>query len=158
MSELDRLLRTVRRQWRTLNAFETTARALIVCALAAAAVGVLDRSFGPSDGVLLTAAAAAALAAAAGIARVAAPLRRRVEDRQIARFVEERHPELEDAVVSAVDVSHRAAADAFAPLVLASAQAKLDGVDLSDLVSSRERRGAAWRTAASLAEIGRAHV
>ena len=52
------------------------------------------------------------------------PLRRRPDDRQIARFVEERVPELDDAIVTAVEIQPARAPrgeHTFAPLVVAAA-------------------------------------
>src|SRR5262249_41463403 len=151
MTDLDVVLRRIRRQWVTLTAFEVSARALIACGLIVAAFGLVDRWAHPGDTGLLAIAVAALFMAVAVIAALAAPLRRVPDDRRIARFVEERVPGLDDAIVTAVDVRDRASGESFGPLVLASAVARLKESDLSQIVAARDRRNAAWRSGAAVA-------
>jgi hypothetical protein len=145
---LTQTLDTVRRRWLTRLALRLSARALIVSALIAAAAAITERWIQPSDGAALGLAVFAAILMVGGLAVFAWPLRARPDDRQIARFVEERCPDLDDAVVTAVDIQQRGQAESgFAPLVIQSAAARLGAVDVSRLVEPREIRAAAWWTA-----------
>ena len=99
------------------------------------------------------------MAALAAVAACLWPLRRRPDHHQIARFVEERCPDLDDAVVTAVDLQERGGnGSAFAPLVIQSAAARLGAMDLSACVDPREIRMAGWRTAAGTLALALALV
>ncbi|HEX9365642.1 MAG TPA: hypothetical protein VF921_03385 [Vicinamibacterales bacterium] len=147
MLNLTQTLDAVRRRWLLLRALRVSAHALVGTALVAAAAALAERWFQPSDGAALALAAVTVLLVIAAAAIVLWPLRRRPDDRQIARFVEERCPDLDDAVVTAVDIQQRGHEhSAFAPLVIQSAAARLAAVDLSQCVDPREIRAAAWWT------------
>lgn len=149
-AELAVLLQRVRRHWFTGVLLRVSARVLVAAAVMLAAAALVERGLPPSDGVLLVLASFAVAAVAAAIAVLVWPLRRQPSDRQIARFVEERCPELNDALVTAVDIQQRASADdAFAPLVVGSAVAHLRALEFSRIVDRAEIRVAAWRTAAA---------
>jgi hypothetical protein len=149
MMDLTHSLNTVRRRWLTLLALRVSARALLAASLVAAGAALAERWLQPSDNVALALAVAAGLAAAAAVAGCLRPLRKRPDHRQIARFVEERCPDLDDAVVTAVDLQERGGGgSAFAPLVIQSAAARLGAIDLSQCVDPREIRMAGWRTVA----------
>ena len=88
----------------------------------------------------------AALVATAGFAiRVLWPLRERPTDRRVARFVEERCPELEDRVASATEIGDVGTPTVFHDLVVADAVEKLRGIDLRRVVTPTHLRGAALR-------------
>ena len=143
--DLDNLLQDIRRRWRTSAALRAAARGLTVVAAIVAVAAAAERIIQPSDTPLLVLAAVTALLALAAVAWAAWPLRHRPGDRQIARFVEERVPELEDALVTAVEIQnqehHRAGtapANTFAPLVVAGAAAQLRSIDLARIVDPSE--------------------
>jgi hypothetical protein len=146
---LTQSLDSVRRQWRTLLALRASARALFAGALIAAAAALAERWLQPSDGAALALAIFATALAIAAMGLFAWPLRRRPDDRQIARFVEEHCPDLDDAIVTAVDIQQRGDGGyAFAPLVIQSAAARLEAADLSRCVDPRQIRIGWWRAAA----------
>ena len=100
-AEIRAFLRAVRRRWRTVATLLGFAR---VCGVGVAGLGgvlVLDRLAAPADSPLLAVAATALLVVAVLALRTFWPLRRPPTDRQIARYVEERCPELEDRLASA---------------------------------------------------------
>ncbi len=110
--DLPAIIADVRRRWRLKLALRgaTSALALIVLLLVAAAVGVQYGRYDPTVILSLRVLLVAALAAV-GWVFVARPLRRRVSDEQVALYLEEHEPELESALVSAVDASRQAPAD-----------------------------------------------
>lgn len=147
MTELTQALHAVRRRWRTLLALRASARALTGASLIVAAGALSERWLQPSDGAVLAMAAFATGLTVALVAMLARPLRTRPDDRQIARFVEEHCPDLDDAIVTAVDIQRRGTSDSgFAPLVLRAAAARLVTADLSGCVHPREIRMAGCRT------------
>jgi hypothetical protein len=150
------LIDRVRRRWRTLQAFEAVLRA----AVAAIVVG----------GIALTAAlwtgGAPRLLAAIGIVSVVLivsalvwgllPLRRVPADRQVARFIEERAPALDDRLVSAVDVAGGGATDRqdaspLAGLMVADAARRASGVDVDSVIAPGTLRRAALQAAVAAA-------
>ena len=150
MMDLAGILRHIRRRWRTLAVLEAASRALIAIAIVAALTAIVERALHPSDEALLGIVSVAVLLAAALGAAIGWPLRRRPADRQIARLIEERYPELEDTVVTAVDIGAEASRTGFAPLVLSSAAARLRALDLADVVDRRRARAAGWRLGAAM--------
>ncbi len=146
MTDLTRALDTVRKRWRLLLALRITARALIAASLVAAGAALAERWLQSSDSEALALAALAFALTIAAFAVLAWPLRTRPADSQIARFVEERCPDLDDAIVTAVEIQRVGSDSAFAPLVIQMAAARLGTADLSGCVDSDEIRMAAWRT------------
>lgn len=156
---LTQSLDLVRRRWRTLLALRVSARALLAAAAIVAAAALAERWLQPSDGAALAVAVLAIGLALAALAVWAWPLRRRPDDRQIARFVEEHCPDLDDAIVTAVDIQQRGDGGyAFAPLVIQSAAARLGAADLSRCIDPRQIRTAGWSTAAGALAVAAALV
>src|SRR5205085_4192354 len=119
MMDLAATLRRIRRQWLATAALEAGARAAAAIAVLVAAAALAERWLHPSDGMLLAITAVTALLAICIAIVLVRPLRRQPDDRQIARFIEERFPELEDTLVTAVYIGARTADDnGFAPLVI----------------------------------------
>lgn len=139
--ELRAFLRAVRRRWRTAAALSGLARAIGAGVAGLGAVLVLDRFAAPADLPLLAAAAAALLAAAAFALRTFWPLRRPPNDRQVARYVEERCPELEDRLASAAGLPAGAPAP-FRALVLRDAARAVRRIALDRTVPARRLRRA----------------
>ena len=145
-------LRQVRRQWRRHALLEACGRVLFLAAIVLGLSAALARAASLSDAGALGLAAAAAAVILTGAGVFAWPLRRQPDDRQVARFVEERFPGMDDAVVTAVEVEEGAAAgDGFAPLVVAAAARRLADRDLTAAVDPRARRLAEWRAAGAVA-------
>src|SRR5579871_1124943 len=102
--DIERLLDTIRRRWRAQVALRAATRAALG-AFAAIGVALVAARWISASPKLLAAIAVLALAAAVAIVvALLAPLRRRPTDAQVARFIEERSPGLDDRLVTAVDV------------------------------------------------------
>lgn len=148
--DLDRFLHAIRRRWLTIAALRAAALALLAGSLVLAAAALAERLLQPPDTALL-ALAALAVALVFGVALALAwRLRHRPDAARVARFVEERCPELNDAIVTAVEIQRSAGpTDSFAPLVVASAVARLAALDPARVIDPRELRVAAWRAGAA---------
>ena len=144
--DLDNLLHAVRRRWRAGVTAAAAARGLVVAGSIVAAAAMAEWLMAPGDNALMALGAAAVALALGAAVWAALPLRRRPGDRQIARFVEERVPELDDSLVTAVDLRDRpAAGQSFAPLVIAAAARRLQAIDMDRIfdpaaVSAGRRR------------------
>src|SRR4051812_49442734 len=103
-AQIRELIVRVRRRWRTLQALQAMVRAALAASVVIGVLTVVTR-WTPAAPVALTMIALlAALLLIGGIAWSALPLRAVPDDRQVARFIEEREPSLDDRLVSAVDV------------------------------------------------------
>lgn len=144
-------LQHVRRRWFAVAALGVVARVGLAIAVVTQAALVIDwiRPLGGA-GLLVLASVAAAIALAAAAALLW-PLRSGPSDRQVARFVEEARPELEDRLVSAADVD---VDGPFGALVLADATRRVRALDPRSIVSREVlRRSAARAVLAGLALI-----
>ena len=144
--DLDKLLHAVRRRWRTVASLRAARGALLLSSAVLLAAAAAEWLVQPGDAALLVLGAAAALGLGVGCVLSARPLRVRPADRQIARFVEERVPELDDALVTAVDLRDRPADWSFAPLVVSAASARVRELSVDRVLDPNEARGA-WRAA-----------
>ena len=159
MMDLGTSLDRIRRRWRLAVVLRAAARAMVAVALIAAAAALAVRWGSPSDSALMVTAALAALLSLALVAFTAWPLRRRPDDRQVARYIEEHCPELDDALVTAVDIRRAGTADrGFAPLVIEAAAKRLDAVDLSRICDPSHLRNAAGQAAAGAVALALAAV
>ena len=145
--ELSSRLARVRRRWLRFAALTVASRALMVAAVVFLLAAAVDRVAALSDVSTLLLAGIAIVAAAAAAMVLAWPLRRRPDDRRVARFVEERQPSSADVIVTAVDVTGGGAARDFAPLVVASAIRARDGLDPDAVVARADMRASMWRAA-----------
>ena len=116
------------------------ARAASMALLALALVLGADRLFAPSDLVMALLAACAAGAATVFCVSTLWPLRRSPSDNQVARFVEERCPELQDRLASAIDLGETPSS--FGSRVLDDAARRSRGVDRDRVVATRAVRRA----------------
>jgi hypothetical protein len=139
--ELRSVLSSVRRRWTERAVF----RAWTLGALAAAVV--LLAGYGAVLAVaregasLIFATAVTAAAALFALIQAFWPLRRRPTDRQIARYVEERAPGLDDVLVTAVDYADApGASPEIREYLAADAVRAARGVPLDEIVSSRSIR------------------
>jgi hypothetical protein len=145
-----RLLSSVRRRWLALDLLGAWGRVAAAAAVAIALGLILDRWLLPEGGRLLGLAGGVLVLIGAAIALAAAAMRR-PDDRQLARLVEERCPELEDRLATAV----AGPAGGLAPLMLADAAARADTIDPRHVIAPELLRRAGWRAlAASAALIG----
>jgi hypothetical protein len=124
----------------TARAMRVMARAASMALLALALVLGADRLFAPSDLVMALLAACAAGAATVFCVSTLWPLRRSPSDNQVARFVEERCPELQDRLASAIDLGETPSS--FGSRVLDDAARRSRGVDRDRVVATRAVRRA----------------
>ena len=149
MTELRALLGRIRRRWFVSVAARTMSRVALAWAALILAVAFGDRAVPSTDQTVLARAAGLAIALAAVAALALWLMRRRPDDRRVARFVEERCPELDDTIVTAVDLSTRAEQPPFAPLVVDAAVARLRALDVARVVPRAELRRRVLRLAIS---------
>ena len=143
-AELRTALNRVRRRWLAVRWLLALSRVAVVACVGLLLVVAADVLLAPADVPLLTVAGAAALATLAFAVRVLWPLRRPPSDDRVARFVEERCPDLEDRVASAAALAASGPAAGFGELLLADAAERLRGVDPARVVApSRVRRAVA---------------
>ena len=114
---------------------------------------IVDLVFAPPDIPMLLAAGGALVVAGVFAVRVLWPLREQPTDRRVARFVEERCPELEDRVASATELGDTGTPTVFHDLVVADAAQQLRGVDLGRVVTPAHLRRAAMRGVAVTAVL-----
>src|SRR5438094_9104909 len=104
-NEIHELIARVRKRWLTIRALHAAVRASL---LASAVIGialVFSRWTAGAPAALVALAIAAVVAVLGAIGWAVAPLRRGPGDQQVARFIEERTPALDDRLVTAVDVA-----------------------------------------------------
>ena len=147
------LLTRVRRRWHAARALRLAAAVAGVGAASLLLVVAVDRLLLPGDGWMVGLAAAAVLATGAVAVRALWRLRTRPDDRQVARYIEERCPDLQDHLTSAADVLRGAGASPFRELVLGAAGRRAREVDPRLVVTRaalRRRLGQAAAAAAVL--------
>src|SRR5437867_5993702 len=145
------LIERVRKRWRAQRLFEATVRGALAGSLVIGAALIAVRWIAGAPFLLAVTIGIALALAATAIARAFWPLRRSPGDTQVARFIEEHAPALEDRLVSAVDVSHpdHTAASPFADLMIADAGRRAQDVDLEAVLPSEAVRRAAFQAVAS---------
>jgi hypothetical protein len=148
---LRRELHRIRRRWFRVVALSVGSKTTMAAAILLAAAAAADRWWHPSGGVLLGGCALVLLLAGAAAVLFSWPYRRRPDDRRVARFIEERCPEFDDAIVAAVDAASHGATTTLAPLVVEHAAARLTGLDASRVVSSEGLRSGVLRMGACAA-------
>jgi hypothetical protein len=134
-----------------LRAFRALLRAaLLAAAIIAAALGAARVAGGRPVALVLIAAVAVA-AALVVVARALWPLRRVPGDVQVARFIEERTPSLDDRLVTAVDVVAKRlpSGHAVAEPMLADAARRAGAIELDTIVPRRSLRRAGLQAAAA---------
>lgn len=150
-SELSSFVARVRRRWRTAAALRAWTSASAAAALVLALALGAQWSLAPESwqaGAIWAAAAAAVVAGAGWLLR---SLRRSPRDAQVARFIEECCPELDDTLVTAVAQRDAAAAPPLAATVIADAVRRTRDLDVERIVSRRTlRRAGAGAAAATL--------
>jgi hypothetical protein len=143
-----RLLSSVRRRWLALDLLGAAGRVAAASAVAIALGLILDRWLLPEGGRLLALAGGVLVLIAAAVALAVVALRR-PDDRRLARFVEERCPELEDRLATAV----AGPAGGLAPLMLADAAARAETIDPRSVIAPELLRRAGWRALAASAAL-----
>ena len=145
LAEVRAALAGVRRRWVAARLMRAVARLVTGVCLSLLVVLVIDLILALPDIPMLLLAAGAVAAAAVFAVRVLWPLRVQPTDRRVARFVEERCPELEDRVASAAELGDTGTPTAFHDLVVADAAERLRRLDLGRVVTSAHLRLSAMR-------------
>lgn len=146
--ELSSFLSAIRRRWQYLTALRAGAAAMAGLAVALGVFALFVRAARPTADALLAVAGVALLFGAAWVVRavrsVGLP-----DDHRLARFIEERRPEFEDGLVTAVEVQGRPSM--FAAAIMAGAALRARSVEPSAIVGGDELRRAAGRSVAACA-------
>ena len=138
LDDLAALLARVRRRWLTRRSMQAAARVAGATAGLLLIVLLTDRALRPVDAVMVWL-FAAALALAAGLAaRALWRLRRGPSNRQVARYIEERCPTLEDRLVSAADAAAGSRPSVLRDLLLGDAARTARGVDIERVLPRRD--------------------
>lgn len=151
--ELSALVRGVRYRWRAMTALRAWSPAAAAAALVIGLALATDRLLGPQGGTLVALWTVAAIAVLAGLARMFGPLRRVPRDLQVARLIEERCPELEDALVTAM-AGRDADQGPMAEAVVSDAVNRTRDLDIDRIISRRTLRQAGLRAAAATIAFG----
>jgi hypothetical protein len=145
------LVDLVRRRWRTLQTYRAIVRAaLAMSAVLGIALSLALWTQGAPRG-LAAVGVGAFLIAAAIVVRAVSPLRKVPGDRQVARFIEERVPSLDDRLISAVAVTTaQPAHPVLAELVVADAAKRVSEIDGDSIVPPEMLRRSGFQAAASV--------
>ena len=150
--EIDDLIKRVRARWRRLVALRAGAVAAVGIAAVCALALLVAQWTGHSPVGLALTGVATLVASLAVLLLVVWPIRRAPTDAQVARFIEEQEPSLDDRLVSAVDVAATAqAADApaLASAMVADASRRVAQVQPSAIVAPDLLRRAGVRAVAA---------
>ena len=153
LDDLRALLTQVRRRWMTARSTRAAVRAAVVALALLLLVLAIDRFLQPPDVPMVALAVVALAIAAAYAVRTLWPLHRVPGDRQVARFIEERCPDLEDRLASAAEVVDGGRPSAFGDLVLVDAAAKARAVEIDQVVARRDVRRSVVRGVAATAAL-----
>jgi hypothetical protein len=145
------VLQRTRARWRAVVALRAwTIAAAAGAALTGTAV-LIDRVADPEPWNLVLFWSGAAIAFAASAAWLMRPAARRPADARIARYIEERCPELEDTLATAVEQLQRPSASPAAAALVADALRRIRAIDPDRIVAASALRGSALRAAAATA-------
>ena len=148
-SELVALITVVRSRWRAMTALRALTVASAVAAVAIGCAVAVHRLFEP-EGVALLLLWATVVAAVLFCARsLVAAVRKPAKDGQLARFIEERCPEFEDSLATALGGS-ASADEAMAIAVVNDAVRTAREVDVDRVISRRVIRKSIIRSAAAV--------
>ena len=147
LDDLRALLTRVRRRWITANSMQAGARAAGVGLALLVVVLATDHFFEPADVAMVALAVVACVGALTFAVRTLWPLRRIPSDTQVARFIEEQCPDLEDRLASATEVAGSGQPSALGGLVLVDAAEKARSIDVDRIVASDHVRGSIMRGA-----------
>lgn len=166
MERLSALIAGVRRRWFAAAALRTTGVAMTAASAPVMAGLVLYWLVSPAGGPLLALAGSVTLLALAAAVAAVLRMERRPDDLRVARFIQERvearpgAPSMDDCVVSAVQASAQPAGDAalLAPLVVQAAAARLESVEVDDVVPGMVIRRASLAAAGGALALAAALV
>lgn len=153
LSQLSALIRTVRNRWRATSALRAWTRAAASAALVLGLALSVQRLVAPDGAPFIALWVVASLAAMVCLGWFVAPLRRAPGEHQVARYIEECCPELEDSLVTAI-VQGIASPSPMRAAVAADAVRRTRNLDLDRIVSRRTLRDAAIRATAATLVLG----
>jgi hypothetical protein len=152
-SRLLRILSRVVRRWRALTALRawtfTAAAIALVLALALVAQYVVD----PHGVALVLLWGLAVIAASACLVWCFLTVRRVPDRIRVARYIEERCPELEDAFATAIARGATAVPDPMLAVVIDDALRRAEGLDLDRVVNKEVLRKGTWLAGAATAAL-----
>jgi hypothetical protein len=149
--ELLALLHRVRARWRVSVALRAWSKAASVAALVLSGALLLDRVIDPAAPGLIALWSLALVGSAACAGRLLTPVFRRPADHRVARYVEERCPEMEDTLATAVAHARGGHDSPMAAAVAADAVRRVRALDLNRVIGGDLlRRAAAIAGAATL--------
>ena len=146
---LSALIRKVRNRWRLASALRAWTIAAAGAAFVLALALSVQRLLVPEGGAFIALWLAAGAAAMVCLGWLFSPLRHPPGERQVARYVEECCPELEDTLVTATEREGRVDPSPMQAAVAADAARRTRDLDLDRIVSRRTLRNAAIRAAAA---------
>lgn len=161
LKRIRQLLRAARRRWFWHTILRCTSRTALASAVVLLLAWAIARGFHVQSATAVgTGAGVSAIALLAAWIWAMWPLRRRPSDAQVARFVEEHIPHLEDRFVTAVECSRQrsAAGEPFAALLFHDAARAAAEVDLDRTISRRKLAETGSVAAASVLVMGLAAV
>ena len=141
--ELSTFLDAIRRRWRLLVGLRAATAAVVGISVVLAWVAALFWIARPSPDALIIVSALAVAAIAGWVLRSARPAMRPPDDRRLARFIEEQHPEFNDALAAAVQVRERDSG--FARALVADAAIQARSVSPAEIVRREQLRQAMGR-------------
>src|SRR6478672_7615974 len=150
---IGRFLQRVRARLRALSALDAAARvALGLSAVVAVALTVWSlASLGGRSPIALTSLLGVVLVlAAVALAWGLLPLRGAPTDAQLARFVEEQVPALDDRLATAVDIVQRDIPSPLAGPLVADAARRVDAIDVDEVVPGRRIRAGGFKAGAAV--------
>jgi hypothetical protein len=147
------LLANVRARWRRLTLLHGVVRAALAASVTLGVLFVLTRWTSGAPGLLAALGLAALTAAIAGVVWGFRSTHHAPSDRQIARFIEEQVPSLDDRLVTAVGAAHPDASDrpALADSMIADAARASASIDAVEIVPRERLRF--WTYAATAAAL-----
>ena len=153
LDDLLALLKQVRRRWQAARVLRVAAAGAAACTAILLLVLATDRWLRPADTLMVALLGAALLLGAAAAARAVWRLRRMPEFGQVARYIEERCPALQDRLASAADVIRGGRPSPFREMVVRDAARHASGVDPRQVVPRRELHRPLAQTIAAAAVL-----
>jgi hypothetical protein len=151
--EIAAILRQVRNRWRLLMVLRASARADAAAALVLGLALIAHRLLNPQGMTLIALWALAIAGAVACVATLIPSIRRVPRDRQLARFIEERCPELEDVLATVIS-EDLTESNPMAAAVADEAARRIQAIDRDRVIHCfAVRKAAVLSTAATLALV-----
>ena len=147
--ELTSILHRARTRWRTMTALRAWSRAAAAAGVVLLVALLAQRLLAPEATALVLLWGTATVAATVAMVWIVAPLRRSPGDSQVAWFLEERCPELEDSLITAVAEREHPDRRAMLAVVVGDALRRARDLDFDRVVSRDALRHAGMIAAAA---------